>query len=888
MLSSNEIRQTFFDFFIKHQHTLVPSAPIVLKNDPTLLFTNAGMNQFKEYFLGNAKPSHKRLVDTQKCLRVSGKHNDLEEVGVDSYHHTMFEMLGNWSFNDYFKKDAIKYSWELLTDVFQLDKNRLYASVFEGDKNEHIPASNLALKEWQKYLPQHHIIMGNKKDNFWEMGETGPCGPCSEIHYDLRSDAERALTPGESLVNKDHPEVIEIWNNVFIQYNRKKDGSLEKLQAVHVDTGMGLERLVRVIQNKKSNYDTDIFMPTIHFVEKITHLNYNGEANKKDVAFRVVADHIRAIVFTIADGQLPSNTGAGYVIRRILRRAVRYYYSFLNYHQPLLYKLVDKLAEQFKTVFPEVHHQADFIKKVIEEEEHGFLKTLSNGLHKFEDIAKNCNTQNKIDGKLAFELLDTFGFPIDLTRLLAHEKGLHIDEIGFESALQEQKHRSKMAGSMSAEDWIFVKKQTESSQQFLGYLEFNEPVLTHLLQYRSVHQKGKTLYQWVIEKCPFYGESGGQVGDQGWLKFGHETIEVIDTKKENNLLILISNKLPAHISEIVEAQIDKPMRQEITAHHTATHLLQAALKNVLGNHVNQKGSLVTAQHLRFDFTHFAKLTENEIDQVEAIINQKIKANIPVVIKEMPKEQALNLGATALFGEKYGDIVRTVTIDPKFSIELCGGTHVSSTAELGVFVIKHEAAVAAGVRRIEAIASTKAFEYYNEHLSMFHHLNNLFKNPPNLVSSIENLLTENKHKQKYIEQLEHFKINELAHKFINSSEKINDVELIIGNAPVMSVDMLKKIVIKIQESIQKPLYIIIIFAIIDNKMQVAVGTLKGSTKYVANELIKNLICPLIDGSGGGQSHLALAGGTQIATTGDFKATFKNALIEKITTLNNTIL
>ncbi len=858
-LSSTEIRQLFFNYFQKRGHLLFPSAPIVMKNDPTLLFTNAGMNQFKEFFLGHSIPPSTRIVDTQKCLRVSGKHNDLEEVGVDTYHHTMFEMLGNWSFNDYFKDDAIRYSWELLTQVYKLNPDRLYATVFEGDEKEGLPPSAIALKAWQNFLPKEHIVFGNKKDNFWEMGDTGPCGPCSEIHIDLRSDEERMQIPGHLLVNKDHPQVIEIWNNVFIMFDRKKDGTLEKLAAVHVDTGMGFERLVRVIQGKKSNYDTDIFMPTIEKIQELCHLKYEFSDTKKDIAFRVIADHIRAISFTIADGQLPSNNGAGYIIRRILRRAVRYYYSFLHCHHPLLYKLVELIAHQFEQVFPELKQQQDFIKNVIEEEEHGFLKTLSKGLQRLDEITSQCSKNEKISGNLVFELLDTYGFPIDLTRLIATEKNLLIDEEGFTKAMAEQRQRSKTAGILVTEDWVVLK--TGLSQTFIGYFRTND-ITTHLIQYRQVLQKGQIEYQWVIERCPFYSESGGQVGDQGWLKFPNETIEIIDTQKENNLIVLISLTKPSHISEIVQANVNMDVRNEVSAHHSATHLLHAALKQVLGKHVNQKGSLVNQAHLRFDFTHFAKITDEQIDQIQAIINTKIKDNIMVEIKEMPKEDALQLGATALFGEKYGDIVRVVTMDANFSIELCGGTHVQSTAQLGAFVIKHESAVAAGVRRIEAVTSKQAFIYYENHVSIFNHLQHLLKNPKDIIKSVENLLNEQKQQKKYIEHLEHFQINEIAKDLAKTMTMVNNIKFLANEVAVQHIDLLKKLVHHLQNHVTED-FVFCIWTIIDHKLQVVITTSKGHAKLNANQIIKDVVCPLINGNGGGQPTLATAGGINLS-------------------------
>ncbi len=661
MMTSIDIRQAFMDFFKSKGHTIVPSAPIVVKNDPTLMFTNAGMNQFKDYFLGNKLPPYGRVADTQKCLRVSGKHNDLEEVGVDTYHHTMFEMLGNWSFGDYFKHEAISWSWELLTDIYKIPKDRLYATVFEGDEKEGLPASKIALEKWKEFLPEDHIVFGNKKDNFWEMGDTGPCGPCSEIHVDCRPDEERNKIPGHSLVNQDHPQVIEIWNNVFIQYNRKKDGSLEPLPATHVDTGMGLERLVRVIQGKQSNYDTDLFAGTIATSEKISGKKYDSSDSKTAVAFRVLADHIRAISFTIADGQLPSNTGAGYVIRRILRRAVRYYYSYLDYKQPLLSQLVPVLAKQFETVFPELQAQVDFVSKVVKEEEDSFLRTLEKGLKRIDEIIRTTSANKKITpgngelislainlpikitGRDAFELNDTYGFPIDLTRLIAAENNLSVDEEGYDAEMQQQKSRSRAAGTINAEDWIVLK---DGTNKFVGYdsLEAQASVL----KYRKVKAKGKDVYQVVLDKTPFYAESGGQVGDQGVLTIDHSPFTIIDTKKDNDLIIHFIESIPADLSGEVIAKVDSVKRKSTELHHSATHLLHAALRKILGTHVAQKGSLVNEEHLRFDFSHFAKLTAEEIAQTEALVNQKIRENIPVVIKEMSKDEAMKLGEMALF------------------------------------------------------------------------------------------------------------------------------------------------------------------------------------------------------------------------------------------------
>ncbi|MEY2640607.1 MAG: alanine--tRNA ligase, partial [Bacteroidota bacterium] len=743
-MTSSEIRQQFLDFFASKAHQIVPSAPIVVKNDPTLLFTNAGMNQFKDYFLGNKEPQSRRIADTQKCLRVSGKHNDLEEVGVDTYHHTMFEMLGNWSFGDYFKTEAIAWSWELLTEVYKLDKDRLYVTIFEGDEKEGLPRDTEAFNEWKKVIAEDRILLGNKKDNFWEMGDTGPCGPCTEIHVDCRSNEERAAVDGKTLVNNDHPQVIEIWNNVFIQFNRLKDGSLEQLPAKHVDTGMGFERLARVIQGKQSNYDTDVFSGTIHETEKISGLKYENTDSKRDVAFRVIADHIRAIAFTIADGQLPSNTGAGYVIRRILRRAVRYYFSYLDYKQPLLHQLMPLLAEQFAQVFPELKHQLDFVSKVVKEEEEAFLRTLDKGLKRIQDIINN--SKETINGREAFELFDTYGFPIDLTRLIAAENNLQVDEAGFEKEMQQQKDRSRAATAIDTDDWVVVNDA--AGKGFVGYEDIL--VHTHVQRYRKVTAKGKQQFQLVLATTPFYPEGGGQQGDTGMLDFGGEQIAVTDTRKENDLIIHFVNQLPSNIDTPVKAQVNTEQRLNTMYNHTATHLMHAALRQVLGKHVAQKGSLVNDAYLRFDFSHFAKMTDEEIREVEVIVNNKIRENIPVVIKQMPKEEAINMGAMALFGEKYADTVRVVIIDPNYSIELCGGTHVGHTGMIGLFIIQSEAAVAAGVRRIEAVTGPAAFNFLLTQFTHVKEIGSLLKAKEPL-KAVEKLLQEKTALEKKVEK-----------------------------------------------------------------------------------------------------------------------------------------
>ncbi len=888
MMTSADIRKKFLEFFASRGHLIVPSAPIVIKNDPTLLFTNAGMNQFKDYFLGNKKPESARIADTQKCLRVSGKHNDLEEVGVDTYHHTMFEMLGNWSFGDYFKKEAIAWSWELLTEVYKLDKDRLYVTIFEGDTKEGLPKDEEAYNEWKKVIAEDRILLGNKKDNFWEMGDTGPCGPCTEIHVDCRTEEERKTVAGKTLVNNDHPQVIEIWNNVFMQFNRLKDGSLQPLPAQHVDTGMGFERLVRVIQGKQSNYDTDVFTGTIAATEKITGKKYDYSDSKEAIAFRVLADHIRAIAFTIADGQLPANNGAGYVIRRILRRAVRYYYSYLHYKQPLLQQLLPLLAKQFEDVFPELNKQLEFVSKVVKEEEDAFLKTLDKGLKRFEDlqeellqksfedfantpqqfsnseealnaIEKTANKTNQkiiVPGNLAFELLDTFGFPIDLTKLIAGELGWGVDEAGFEKAMQQQKTRSRAAGTVDTEDWIVLIEN--GFNEFVGYDSLE--IKSKVVKYRKVKAKGKEAYQLVLEVTPFYAESGGQIGDTGILDFDGELIPVTDTKKENNLIIHFTETLPANIQSHVMAKVDLHKRQSTAVHHSATHLLHAALRKVLGTHVAQKGSLVSDEYLRFDFSHFAKVSAEEITQIEAIVNEKIRTNIPVYIKEMSKDEAVALGAMALFGEKYGDIVRVVIIDPKYSIELCGGTHVGSTGELGFFKIKHEAAVAAGVRRMEAVCGIAAETLINEQFEQVNTIRENLKNPKELSKAVDSLLSDNSELRKRIESLEAKQLIVTKNELLQKVETINGISFLGAIVEVSNADSLKKLCFELKNELSD--YIVVLAASIDGKAQVAIlldEKISETKNLEAPKIIKEQVAGLIKGGGGGQKTLATAGG-----------------------------
>jgi alanyl-tRNA synthetase len=812
------------------------------------------MNQFKDYFLGNGMPLNPRIADTQKCLRVSGKHNDLEEVGVDTYHHTMFEMLGNWSFGDYFKKEAIAWSWELLTEVYKIPIDKLYVTVFEGDEKEGLPPSSIALTEWRKIVAEDHIVSGNKKDNFWEMGDTGPCGPCTEIHVDMRPDDERTSVAGRDLVNKDHPQVIEIWNNVFMQFNRLKDGTLQPLPAQHVDTGMGFERLVRVIQNKTSNYDTDVFTGTIAAIEEITHKKYDYSDSKEAIAFRVLSDHIRAISFTIADGQLPSNTGAGYVIRRILRRAVRYYYSYLDYKQPLLHQLLPLLATQFENVFPELKAQLDFVCKVVKEEEDAFLRTLDKGLKRIDDIIVKIENKT-IVGKEAFELFDTYGFPIDLTRLIAQENNLTVDEAGFETALTQQKNRSRAATAIDAGDWFIIN--SVDAIPFVGYAQFK--TTTKVCQYRKVTSKGKEQYQIVLAQTPFYAESGGQVGDTGTLRIENYELQVIDTKKENGLTIHFVETLPENIdlTREVIASVNTATRIETSSNHSATHLLHAALRQVLGTHVAQKGSLVNDEQLRFDFSHFAKVTDDEIAQVETIVNKKIRENIPVFIKEMNKDEAVALGAMALFGEKYGDTVRVVIMDEKYSIELCGGTHVGKSGELGFFKIKTESAVAAGVRRIEAVSGKSCEAYINNTFNQLNTVKELYNNPKELIKQIENSIAETKELKKKIESLEAKQLAILKAELLTQVETINGNSFIGKIVTLNNAEGLKKLVSELIADVD----VVVLTANANGKAAVAIALSESivAKGLEAPKIIKEYITPIIKGGGGGQKNLATAGG-----------------------------
>ncbi|MEQ6118958.1 alanine--tRNA ligase [Reichenbachiella sp. MALMAid0571] len=865
-MTSKEIREKFLDFFKNKGHEIVASAPLVVNNDPTLMFTNAGMNQFKDYFLGNGEPSSNRIADTQKCLRVSGKHNDLEEVGHDTYHHTMFEMLGNWSFGDpvrpaggYFKKEAIEWAWELLTEVYKLPADRMYVSVFEGDAKDGLELDQEAYDYWKKIIPEDRIINGSKKDNFWEMGETGPCGPCSEIHIDLRSVEDVAKTPGKNLVNQDHPLVVEIWNLVFMQFNRLADGSLESLPAKHVDTGMGFERLAMAVQQKQSNYDTDVFTPLIDFIAKESNKPY-GQNEKTDIAIRVISDHIRAISFAIADGQLPSNNKAGYVIRRILRRAVRYGYTFLGITEPFLYKLLPTLSRQFEDVFPELKSQEDFIAKVIREEEVSFLRTLEKGLVKLDAIKKELNGKSDtIDGKIAFELYDTYGFPYDLTALIASENNLKVDESAFKAEMKVQKTRSKKAAEVSTGDWITLKEVDKV--KFLGYDELEANA--EIVKYRQIEEKGKKLYQIVLDQTPFYAESGGQVGDIGYLEADGQKVSVLDTKKENDLIIHITADLPANLNTNFKCVINTKKRALTENNHSATHLLHAALRQVLGTHVQQKGSLVNEKVLRFDFSHFSKMTNEEIREVEQIVNRKIRENISLDEKRnVPIEEAKSLGAMALFGEKYGDFVRVITFDRNYSVELCGGTHVPATGNIGYFKITSEGSVAAGVRRIEAVTSEKAEQLIESNLSLISEVNTILNNPKDTVKALETLISEKNQLQKEIETINLEKAGKEKDNLLRAVNSVNGYNLLVAETTLPDAEALKKISFELKNEIDN--LIMVLAANIAGKPQIAVMISEEIVKSLnihAGNIVKEL-AKEIKGGGGGQPFFATAGGQDI--------------------------
>lgn len=862
-MTAKEIRQTYLDFFKSKQHHIVASAPIVVKNDPTLMFTNAGMNQFKDLFLGESAIKYARIADTQRCLRVSGKHNDLEEVGIDTYHHTMFEMLGNWSFGDYFKKEAIAWSWELLTEVYKIPKDQLYVSVFEGDEKEGLPKDTEAFELWKQYVDEDRIILGNKKDNFWEMGDTGPCGPCSEIHVDCRTPQERAATSGRDLVNADHPQVIEIWNNVFMQFNRVKDGSLKPLPAQHVDTGMGFERLVRVLQGKTSNYDSDVFQPLIQFISEQSGFEYAGNAEPGEkgwneaVAMRVMADHIRAISFVIADGQLPSNNKAGYVIRRILRRAVRYAYTFLNLKEPFLNQLVPVLAEQFKGVFDELYLQKEFVQKVVLEEEVSFLRTLATGIQRFDRY----QTNDVIEGKFAFELYDTFGFPIDLTELMAREKGWAVDMEGFNEALEAQKNRSRAATAVDTGDWVIVNDDNDT--EFVGY-DLTE-IETEILKYRKVSAKGKEQYQIVLRQTPFYAESGGQVGDVGRLEDHSRQfwVEITDTKKENGVIVHYTDTLPTDVEGKFWAVIDENQRALTEDNHSATHLLHAALKQVLGAHVNQKGSLVNADNLRFDFSHFAKISEEDLAAIEHIVNQKIRANI--YLKEqrnVPYQEAITSGVTALFGEKYGDFVRVITFDDHFSKELCGGTHVKATGQIGYFKIISESAVAAGVRRIEAITAAKAEEFIVSQSKEMAQLKGLLKGNQNISLAVQALIDENAKLKKEVEKSILAKAGDMKQEVAAQAENINGINFIATQIDLPNADAVKNLAFEVKALV--PDLYLVFTTLIDDKPGITVMIAENvvSEQLNAAKIVREL-GKEIQGGGGGQAFYATAGGKNAA-------------------------
>tara|TARA_B100001173_G_scaffold217907_1_gene188431 strand:- start:381 stop:2987 length:2607 start_codon:yes stop_codon:yes gene_type:complete len=855
-MTSNDIRKEFLDFFKEKKHQFVASSPMVVKDDPTLMFINAGMNQFKDLFLGNSEIKHTRICNSQKCLRVSGKHNDLEEVGVDTYHHTMFEMLGNWSFGDYFKKEAIEWAWEFLTKVCKINQDSLYVTVFEGAKDDGLDFDQEAYEYWEKIVPKERILMGNKKDNFWEMGASGPCGPCSEIHVDIRSNEEKEKISGKDLVNNDHPQVIEIWNLVFMEFNRLASGDLEKLPAKHVDTGMGFERLAMVLQGKQSNYDSDVFTPLIDKIVEISGVKYtSAEKSETDIAIRVIADHVRAVSFAIADGQMPSNNGAGYVIRRILRRAVRYGYSKLNLAKPFIYSLVDVLSNQMGEFFPELERQKELAAKVIKEEEQNFLRTLDKGIEKFNNYANSAS--KKVEGNFAFELLDTYGFPIDLTELLAKEKGLEVDQNGFKIALEAQKKRSRKATSIQVEDWIHVH---EGEGKFVGYDTLE--VESKILRYRAVKQKGKDLYQVELNQTPFYSEGGGQVGDTGVLIDGDQKFGIQDTKKENGVILHFMNQLPSNPSASFKSIVNKTKRVATNSNHTATHLVHHALREVLGDHVEQKGSLVNEKNLRFDFSHFQKVTDEELEKIEDLVNQSIRQNYALEEdRSCSIEDAKSKGAMALFGEKYGDKVRVVKFGD--SVELCGGTHVSSTAQIGKFIFITETAVAAGIRRIEAITSTKADEYINNELSLLDDVRTLCKNPKNLTKHLESLLRQNSDFQKQIDKLLRDKAKNLKSELMTLTKNINGVNFIASKINLDSSDAIKDLAFQMRSEVDD--LFMVLGAEVKGKPNLTVVVSESLVKEKglnAGAIIRDL-AKEIKGGGGGQPFYATAGGKDVS-------------------------
>ncbi len=875
-MESKVIREKFLRFFEDKKHKIVSSAPIVVQNDPTLMFTNAGMNQFKDFFLGNKSAEFKRIADTQKCLRVSGKHNDLEEVGFDTYHHTMFEMLGNWSFGNYFKKEAISWAWELLTKEFGLPENRMYATVFEGDKAENLAADDESKTYWAEIIPKDRILNGSKSDNFWEMGDTGPCGPCSEIHIDLRPQNKVEEVPGHELVNKDHPQVVEIWNLVFIEFNRLSDNSLENLPEKHVDTGMGLERLVMAIQGEQSNYDTDLFQPLIKEIAKKANVRY-GENEKTDIAIRVISDHIRAISFTIADGQIPGNAKAGYVVRRILRRAVRYGYTFLSFNEPFLFELVPILADQFVDVFPELASQKEFVSKVIHEEEVSFLRTLENGLKRF-DLLKRQSKNGVINGKSVFELFDTYGFPVDLTTLIAKENNLRVDIKEFEAEMSKQKERSKSAASQDKGDWADVVA-TDDHSQFIGYGHLSSE--SSIVNYREVREKNKTYFQIVLDRTPFYAESGGQVGDTGYFKQGEKSVRIFDTKKENELIVHYADKLPDNAADPVSTLVDGERRKLIMNNHSATHLAHAALKSVLGDHVQQRGSLVNEHHFRFDFSHFSKMTDEEIEKVEKIVNTKIRENIPLEEqRNVPIDEAKAMGATALFGEKYGDFVRVISFDKNYSVELCGGTHVQATGQIGQFKIISESSIAAGVRRIEAITAEKTEDYINKRLVLLDQVNTLLKHPKDLLKTLDDLIREKQKLSKELEEINKERSKGIKQDIVDSKEMIGEITTIFFSGKFTSNDVIKQIAFDLKNEVK-------------NLLLVIGGDVQGKpnlTVMISENLVKekdlnasNLVREMarsIKGGGGGQPFFATAGGKDVNGLKDALQTGRALILESL--------
>ena len=854
-MKSQDVRATFLKFFKEKSHLIVPSAPMVTKDDPTLMFVNSGMAPFKEYFLGNGTPKNNRISDSQKCLRVSGKHNDLEEVGYDTYHHTLFEMLGNWSFGDYFKKEAIAWAWELLTEVYKIDKDILYVTVFEGSEDtDNLSMDTEAFDLWKQFIAEDRILKGNKKDNFWEMGEQGPCGPCSEIHVDIRSAEEKAKVDGRTLINEDHPQVVEIWNLVFMQFNRKADGSLESLPNKHIDTGMGFERLCMVLQGVQSNYDTDVFTPIIREIETITNTKY-GKDEKQDIATRVISDHVRAVAFSIADGQLPSNTGAGYVIRRILRRAVRYGFTFLDKKEPFLYRLVDVLSKKMGEAFPELKAQKQLIENVIKEEETSFLRTLDQGLVLLDAIISSSKTK-EISGDKVFELYDTFGFPIDLTALILSEKGYTLDEKGFQEELQKQKNRSRAASEMSTEDWTVLVDDTV--EEFIGYdsLEAN----VKITRYRKVtSKKDGEMYQLVFNLTPFYPEGGGQVGDKGYLEDVHgDVVYILDTKKENNVIIHFAKNLPKHLSEIFKAVVDEKQRYRTECNHTATHLLHQALREVLGTHVEQKGSAVHSKYLRFDFSHFSKLTVDELRDIENFVNARISGKLPLIEKRnIPMEEAIADGAMALFGEKYGDTVRAIKFGK--SVELCGGTHVRNTGDIWHFKIKSESAVASGIRRIEAITKDAVKDFYFDNNRTLFEVKDLLNNTKNPVKAVQTLQDENASLKKQIEQLLKDKAQNLSGELKNQLKEINGVQFLATKVD-LDANGIKNLAFALGKDYQN---LFLLFATAPNKDKAMLTCyiskeLANERGYDAGKVVREL-GKLIHGGGGGQNFFATAGG-----------------------------